>query len=183
MMTSLAELTYTFRWLERCRIADWLSSQEFCRFRNNLQTHLTTKGLVVHTSEPTPMIETAAYQCKHCNRLTNIVQRGQFLLAPAKCGGCGELGPFRLCMEVSEYVQSQMILLQIEAFSSLDVSGLLFCRLTVGRVDSVQVGDRIVVTGLVRAVVPSHVTYGKQLTCELELTADTVKVLPKETPK
>jgi DNA replicative helicase MCM subunit Mcm2 (Cdc46/Mcm family) len=182
-MTQLAALNYAFRWLERYRIAGWLSNQEFCSFRNNLQTHLTIKGLVIHTSEPTPLIERAAYQCKHCNTLTTIVQRGQFLLAPTNCEGCGESGPFRLCTEISEYVPSQTMLLQIDALSSSEVPHLLSCRLAAGRVNSVAVGARVVVKGLVCAVVPSYAQCGKQPTYELELTVDNVEILPKETPQ
>jgi len=178
-MTPIDDLEHTFQWLEKAYIAGWLSDVEFCRFRNTLHTYLCIKGTVQAVSPAKSLIDVAAYQCKHCGRLTHIVQKGQFLLAPSKCGNCDEIGPFRLCTERSKYVPAQAILLQIDASFDLDCPCLLRCQLRADIIDSAAVGDQVVLKGQVRVIVPNHLECGKSTPFELELTVDTIDILSK----
>lgn len=163
-------------WLEKCRAAGWLSNQEFCRFRNNLQGYLSIRGRVVYVAVVKPQIDLAAYKCKHCRSLNEIGQLGQFLLAPKDCGNCGKGGPFELCLDKSQYSQTQTLTLQIDA-DPPETPKLLRIRLIANMVNTIQTGDHIVITGSLCAVVPDYVAYGKQVTFELELTAHTIEVL------
>jgi replicative DNA helicase Mcm len=114
---------------------------------------IAVSGMVVRTSELRPMMTEAAWLCPS-GHLTYEVQDDLALKKPAKCELCGEIRNFELDRKHSRFIDFQVVRVQelpeelppgqLPQFFDVNVEGEI--------VNTARPGDRVVLTGVVRAV-------------------------------
>jgi replicative DNA helicase Mcm len=114
---------------------------------------IAVSGMVVRTSELRPMMTEAAWLCPS-GHLTYEVQDDLALKKPAKCELCGEIRNFELDKKHSRFIDFQVVRVQelpeelppgqLPQFFDVNVEGDI--------VNTARPGDRVVLTGIVRAV-------------------------------
>ena len=114
---------------------------------------IAVSGMVVRTSELRPMMTEAAWTCPS-GHLTYEVQEDLALKRPAKCELCGEVRNFELDRRHSRFIDFQVFRVQelpeelppgqLPQFFDVNVEGDI--------VNTARPGDRVVLTGVVRAV-------------------------------
>ena len=65
------------------------------------------EGWIHNTSDTSPRIVGAAFECQRCGTLTRIPQKNSDLQQPHECGGCERKGPFILNQNQSEFCDFQ----------------------------------------------------------------------------
>ena len=118
-----------------------------------LDKMLAVSGMVVRTSELRPLMTDAAWVCQS-GHLTFEPQEDMVLKRPAKCELCGDMRNFELDKKHSKYVDFQILRVQelpeelppgqLPQFFDVNVEGDI--------VNTARPGDRVVLTGIVRAV-------------------------------
>ncbi|EPY32245.1 minichromosome maintenance protein 4 (cell division control protein 54) [Angomonas deanei] len=113
------------------------------------------KGMVIRVSKIIPEIRVACFQCWHCQYIEHSVSgdRGR-VFEPTRCQHCGKQYSFRLQHHLSIYEDKQLVKLQESPEHVSDGETPISISLVVygNMVDAVVPGDRIVVTGIYRAV-------------------------------
>jgi DNA replicative helicase MCM subunit Mcm2 (Cdc46/Mcm family) len=114
---------------------------------------IAVSGMVVRTSELRPLMTEAAWVCPS-GHLTYEVQDDLALKKPAKCELCGEVRNFELDKKHSRFIDFQVVRVQelpeelppgqLPQFFDVNVEGDI--------VSTARPGDRVVLTGVVRAV-------------------------------
>ena len=114
---------------------------------------IAVSGMVVRTSELRPMMTEAAWLCPS-GHLTYEMQDDLALKKPAKCELCGEIRNFELDRRHSRFIDFQVVRVQelpeelppgqLPQFFDVNVEGDI--------VNTARPGDRVVLTGVVRAV-------------------------------
>lgn len=114
---------------------------------------ISISGMVVRTSELRPLMTEAAWVCPN-GHLTYEVQDDLALKKPAKCELCGEIRNFELDRRHSRFINFQVVRVQelpeelppgqLPQFFDVNVEGDI--------VNMARPGDRVVLTGVVRAV-------------------------------
>ncbi|MBI3860058.1 MAG: ATP-binding protein [Thaumarchaeota archaeon] len=114
---------------------------------------LAVAGMVVRTSELRPLMTEAAWVCQS-GHLTYQTQDEMALKRPPRCELCGELRNFELDRKKSRYIDFQVLRVQelpeelppgqLPQFFDVNVEGDI--------VNTARPGDRVVLTGVVRAV-------------------------------
>jgi len=114
---------------------------------------IAVSGMVVRTSELRPMMTEAAWLCPS-GHLTYETQDDLALKKPAKCELCGEIRNFELDRRHSRFIDFQVVRVQelpeelppgqLPQFFDVNVEGDI--------VNTARPGDRVVLTGVVRAV-------------------------------
>ncbi len=114
---------------------------------------IAISGMVVRTSELRPMMTEAAWLCPS-GHLTYEAQDDLALKKPAKCELCGEIRNFELDRRHSRFIDFQVVRVQelpeelppgqLPQFFDVNVEGDI--------VNTARPGDRVVLTGVVRAV-------------------------------
>ncbi len=114
---------------------------------------IAISGMVVRTSELRPMMTEGAWLCPS-GHLTYEVQDDMVLKKPAKCELCGEVRNFELDRRHSRFIDFQVVRVQelpeelppgqLPQFFDVNVEGDI--------VNTARPGDRVVLTGVVRAV-------------------------------
>jgi len=114
---------------------------------------IAISGMVVRTSELRPMMTEAAWLCPS-GHLTYEMQDDLALKRPPKCELCGEVRNFELDRRHSRFIDFQVVRVQelpeelppgqLPQFFDVNVEGDI--------VNSARPGDRVVLTGVVRAV-------------------------------
>jgi replicative DNA helicase Mcm len=114
---------------------------------------IAISGMVVRTSELRPMMTEAAWLCPS-GHLTYEVQDDLVLKRPPKCELCGETRNFELDRRHSRFIDFQVVRVQelpeelppgqLPQFFDVNVEGDI--------VNTARPGDRVVLTGVVRAV-------------------------------
>ena len=114
---------------------------------------IAVSGMVVRTSELRPLMTEAAWVCPS-GHLTYEQQDDLALKKPAKCELCGEVRNFELDKKHSRFVDFQVVRVQelpeelppgqLPQFFDVNVEGDI--------VNTARPGDRVVLTGIVRAV-------------------------------
>ncbi len=124
--------------------------------KDQLNTLILVAGMVTRTSELRPLAVNAAFRCSN-HHLTYVEQSGvsSTLKRPIKCEteGCGETRNFELDEKRTEFIDFQVIKIQEmpeelppgQLPQSFDVS------MTSDLVNTARPGDRIVLTGIVKA--------------------------------
>ena len=117
-----------------------------------LDKMIAVAGMVVRSSELRPLLVDAAFVCPN-GHVTKILQEGVTIKRPLKCDGCEEVRNLELDEKKSSFIDSQILRLQelpeelppgqLPRFFDVDVTGDI--------VNSARPGDRIVLTGVVRA--------------------------------
>ncbi len=118
-----------------------------------LDKMLSVAGMIVRTSELRPLMTEAAWTCQS-GHLTFQEQDDLMLKRPPRCEICGELRNFELDRKQSRYVDLQILRIQelpeelppgqLPQFFDVNVEGDI--------VNTARPGDRVVLTGVVRAV-------------------------------
>jgi replicative DNA helicase Mcm len=118
-----------------------------------LDRMLSVSGMVVRTSELRPLMTEAAWVCQN-GHVTFQNQDDLALKRPPKCDICGELRNFELERKQSRYIDFQILRIQelpeelppgqLPQFFDVNVEGDI--------VNTARPGDRVVLTGIVRAV-------------------------------
>jgi len=114
---------------------------------------IAVSGMVVRTSELRPMMTEAAWLCPS-GHLTYEMQDDLPLKRPAKCELCGEMRNFELDRKHSRFIDFQVVRVQelpeelppgqLPQFFDVNIEGDI--------VNMARPGDRVVLTGVVRAV-------------------------------
>ena len=114
---------------------------------------IAISGMVVRTSELRPMMTEAAWLCPS-GHLTYQEQDDMMLKRPPKCELCGEMRNFELDRRHSRFIDFQVIRIQelpeelppgqLPQFFDVNIEGDI--------VNTARPGDRVVMTGVVRAV-------------------------------
>ncbi len=146
---------------------------------------IMVEGIIVRATTVQPLVVNAVFKCRRCETKITIPQSGAFLTFPIRCSNpqCGRAGPFDFIQEESEFVDSQRIRIQEypeelppgQTPRSLDIQ-------LVGKdiVDIVRPGDRVYVVGIIRAEAPSYPRMGKLRAFNLEIEANYVESVGKE---
>jgi len=110
--------------------------------------YLAVAGQVQKQTEVKPKPVTAAFECQRCGTLTPIPQSDGDLQKPHECQGCERQGPFQLNREQSEWVDYQVIRLQLPPERARGSTGATVdVHLEDDLVGVVDVGDRATVAG------------------------------------
>jgi DNA replicative helicase MCM subunit Mcm2 (Cdc46/Mcm family) len=118
-----------------------------------LEKMISIAGMVVRTSELRPLMVEGAFVCPN-NHVTYQLQNDAILKRPIKCETCDETRNFELDRRLSRFIDFQILRIQelpeelppgqLPQFFDVNVEGDL--------VNTARPGDRVVLTGIVRAV-------------------------------
>src|SRR5579875_760230 len=138
-------------------------------------------GMVVRTSEIKPRVVIAAYACPN-EHITYVPQPTGSLKKPDKCSECNEGREFRLETKLSRFTDYQVIRLQElpEELPPCQLPQAIDAELLGDLVNRARPGDRIVITGIVRAEPESGIGAGRQSTFRTRLDANYIDVRGKE---
>lgn len=118
-----------------------------------LEKMISIAGMVVRTSELRPLMVEGAFTCPN-GHITYQVQNDAILKRPVKCETCDETRNFELDRRLSRFIDFQILRIQelpeelppgqLPQFFDVNVEGDI--------VNTARPGDRVVLTGIVRAV-------------------------------
>jgi replicative DNA helicase Mcm len=133
-------------------LTDPISLREVAKLQ--LNTLIMVRGMVVRTSELRPMAVRAAFRCQN-QHITYVEQSGLTLKRPVKCEteGCGENKNFELDDLKTEFIDFQVIRIQElpEELPPGQLPQTFDVNLVGDIVNSARPGDRITLTGIVKA--------------------------------
>ena len=124
--------------------------------KDQLNTLIMAAGMVTRTSELRPLAVNAAFRCAN-GHITRVAQTGSgnTLKRPIKCEteGCGETRNFELDEMKTEFIDFQVIKIQEmpEELPPGQLPQSFDVNMTGDIVNSARPGDRIVLTGIVKA--------------------------------
>jgi len=138
-------------------------------------------GMVVRTSEIKPRVVIAAFACPN-EHVTYVQQPTGNLKRPDKCSECNEGREFRLETKLSRFTDYQVIRLQElpEELPPGQLPQSIDAELLGDLVNRARPGDRIVITGIVRAEPESGIGAGRQSIFRTRLDANYIDVRGKE---
>jgi len=141
-------------------------------------------GILVRASSVKPLLVKAVFKCRRCGETQSIAQTGIFIRTPLGCANpdCRRIGPLDFVEEESTFINFQEVRIQ-EKPEDLPPGQLprsIDIRLIEDLVDVVRPGDRVSVTGIVRALQEVVPRRGKLRTFELYLDANYIDTLGKE---
>ncbi|HUI85879.1 MAG TPA: minichromosome maintenance protein MCM [Nitrososphaerales archaeon] len=118
-----------------------------------LDKMLAVAGMVVRTSELRPLMVEGAFVCPS-GHLTLQVQDDVAMKRPPKCELCGETRNFELDKKLSRFIDSQVIRIQElpEELPPGQLPQFFDVNLEGDVVNTARPGDRVVLTGILRAV-------------------------------
>jgi len=145
---------------------------------NEVGMFISVDGIVRRATDVRPQLVEGAYECQRCGEVMRFPQEGEKLREPHLCEGCEKRGPFKLLIDESVFIDFQKIHIQesldrlrggehpkqLQVFLEDDLTG------------SITPGDRIEVTGILRAVRKKRGSE-KLRVFEVFLEANSVKVL------
>jgi replicative DNA helicase Mcm len=119
---------------------------------SHLDKMIAVSGMVVRSSELRPLLTDGAFVCPN-GHVTRVLQLGVIIKRPLKCEGCEETRNLELDEKRSTFIDSQILRVQelpeelppgqLPRFFDVDVTGDI--------VNAARPGDRIVLSGVVRA--------------------------------
>ncbi len=149
----------------------------------HLGRFISVDGIVVRASQVKPYLTKAAFECRRCRATVHVDQKGLFMKGPTSCPRPGCRGKFLDFKEKeSSYVNSQEIRLQ-ERPEDLPPGQLprsMDVRVLEDLADVARPGDRVTVTGIVRAEQEYIGRKGRLRTFNLYMDANHVEVSGKE---
>lgn len=115
---------------------------------------VTVKGMTAKATRVLPEITEAVFECQRCGAWTRVEQSTEDFQEPHSCTGCENKGPFELDTQESEMVNSQIISVQEnpEGLRGGQTPESITVHLEDGLCATVAPGDRVTVTGVLRAV-------------------------------
>lgn len=160
---------------ERASLRD-VGSEHLGRF-------MTVDGIVVRSTQVKPYLVKAAFECRRCGAIVRIDQKGLFMRGPTSCTRPGCKSKFFDFKEKeSAYINSQEIRLQ-ERPEDLPPGQLprsMDVKLLEDLSDAARPGDRVSITGIVRAEQEYVGRKGRLRTFNLYMDANHVQVSGKE---
>jgi len=138
-------------------------------------------GIIVRASVAKPLLTKGHFQCRKCNSLSIVEQSGILMRGPGVCAHCRSK-VFEFMEKVSEYITSQEFMLQErpEDLPPGQLPRTFKIKLVGDLVDSARPGDRVTVTGIVKAQQEFISRKTRLRTFDLELEANYVDVLGKD---
>ncbi|MGQ9781288.1 MAG: LAGLIDADG family homing endonuclease [Nitrososphaeria archaeon] len=145
-----------------------------------LSNLVAVTGIVVRVSEVKPYLIEAAWICPN-NHLNMMPQRERILRKPAKCVECGAVDGFKLDELKCTYINYQVLRIQElpEELPPGQLPRQLDIRLYGDVVDVARPGDRVVVTGILKAEEEYSVRGSRLRTFNALLEGNHVEVLGK----
>ncbi|MEM3185896.1 MAG: LAGLIDADG family homing endonuclease [Conexivisphaerales archaeon] len=142
---------------------------------------VSISGMVVRTSEVKPRAVVAAFRDPQ-DHVTLVAQTGNLLRKPEKCAACDETRNFELDTRLSKFTDYQIIRLQElpEELPPGQLPQSIDAELLGDIVNRARPGDRIIITGIVRADPESSIGAGKQTVFRTRLETNHVDVRGKE---
>ncbi|MGZ4904298.1 MAG: minichromosome maintenance protein MCM [Halobacteriota archaeon] len=141
------------------------------------------EGIVRKATEVRPKLTEAGFECLSCGNITTVEQDEARFKEPAECSHriCRKKGPFKLNFIHSKFVDSQKIRLQEspEGLKGGEQPQMLDANVESTLAGRVFPGDRVVVTGLLRAAQRQHQNT-KSTTFDLYLDANSIEIEDKE---
>jgi DNA replicative helicase MCM subunit Mcm2 (Cdc46/Mcm family) len=140
-----------------------MSGGEILKIRDirskDISNTISVEGEVSIIKEIHPIWKTAAYMCDHCEFVMYLPVEGSKIGKPVHCENewCGNKYDFTLLEKKSSRTDSQQI--WIEELNTIDPRSLLV-HLEGDLVDTVNVKDKIIVTGVLKAHFKSTSTSG-----------------------
>lgn len=147
----------------------------------DLERFVAVRGMVVRTSELKPMVTKAMFRCSH-GHLTPVEQTGLVLRQPPKCIDCDEYRSLELDEKETEFIDYQVIRLQElpEELPPGQLPQAYDVNLTGDVVNTARPGDRVEVTGIVRAEPEYSQTARRLRLFHSRIDGNFVQVLGKE---
>jgi DNA replicative helicase MCM subunit Mcm2 (Cdc46/Mcm family) len=147
----------------------------------HLDKLVSINGMVVRTSEIKPRALIAAFICPK-EHVTFIEQETNSLKKPDRCADCTETKEFKLDTKLSRFTDYQVLRLQElpEELPPGQLPQSIDAELLGDLVNKARPGDRIIITGIVRAEPESGFGAGRQTTFRTSLDANYVDVRGKE---
>jgi replicative DNA helicase Mcm len=139
---------------------------------------IAISGMVVRTSELRPLMTEAAWVCPS-GHLTYEEQDDLALKRPAKCELCGEIRNFELDRKHSRFIDFQVVRVQ-ELPEELPPGQFFDVNVEGDIVNTARPGDRVVLTGVVRAVPDYSVGQVKTRLFKSQIDCNQVEVKGKE---
>ncbi|MGZ4937954.1 MAG: minichromosome maintenance protein MCM [Halobacteriota archaeon] len=152
--------------------------------RSNHVGKLTSiEGIVRKATEVRPKLTEAGFECLNCGNITTVEQDEAKFKEPTECSHriCRKKGPFKLNFTHSKFVDAQKIRLQEspEGLKGGEQPQMLDANVEAMLAGRVFPGDRVVVTGLLRAAQRQYQNT-KSTTFDLFLDANSIEVEDKE---
>ncbi|MFH0849214.1 MAG: minichromosome maintenance protein MCM [archaeon] len=141
-------------------------------------------GIVVRSTPVKPLVVSAAFKCRRCGNTTLVDQVGPMMRGPGLCPSCRAPNPsYDLLTDESTYVNYQELRLQErpEDLPPGQLPRATDVKVVEDLVDSARPGDRVSVTGVVRAQQELVGTRGRLRTFDMFLDANFLDVIGKET--
>lgn len=110
-------------------------------------------GIIVRTSDIKPLAIEAAFRCGKCNEITRVEQEKIILKRPKRCESCDESRDFELLEKETTFIDYQVIRMQElpEELPAGQLPQSFDVTLERDLVNVTRPGDRIILTGIVRA--------------------------------
>jgi len=142
---------------------------------------LLLDGIIVRATPVRPLITRAAFQCRKCNSITYVDQLGLLMRGPGLCGRCRSK-VFDFAEKQSTFVNSQELRMQErpEDLPPGQLPRAMDVKLNEDLVDVARPGDRVSLTGIVRAQQEVLSRKTRLRTFELFLDANHIDVAGKE---
>ena len=115
---------------------------------------IQVEGIITRVSEVKPFVEKAVFVCKDCgNEMVRLQRPYENLVKPAKCDACGSKN-IELDVEKSRFINFQSFRLQDrpESLKGGQMPRFVDAILLDDLVDTALPGDRVLVTGILRAI-------------------------------
>lgn len=119
----------------------------------DISTLVAIRGMVIRASNIIPDIQRAMYRCTRCNAIADVLISFGRIDEPRRCNSCHTRDSFTLIHSRSTFSDKQMVRLQ-EAPESIpkgDTPATFTLVMYDSLVDFVKPGDRVEVTGILRA--------------------------------
>ena len=138
-------------------------------------------GIIVRATPVKPLLVEAVFQCK-CGAENRVPQQGSFIRPPMGCESCGRTVGFELIPEKSKFIDYQELRVQErpEDLPPGQLPRYVEVYLEDDLVDKARPGDRVTITGVVRARPETLPGRGKLRTFSTAIEANHVEVVGKE---
>ncbi len=146
-----------------------------------LDKMIAFSGMVVRTSELRPLLEDGAFVCPN-EHVTMVAQDGVMIKRPVKCESCSESRSLELDQKKSRFIDSQSMRVQelpeelppgqLPRFFEVDLEGDV--------VNTARPGDRVILTGVVRAEPDMTPGQARTRTFRSKVESNYIEILGKE---
>ncbi len=140
-------------------------------------------GIVVRATPVRPLLIEAAFKCRGCDKITSRPQQGNFVRLPLRCESCQRVSGFELIVEKSTLLDSQEFRVQErpEELPPGQLPRFIEVSALDDSVDVARPGDRVRVTGIVRAKPEFIPGKGRLRVFNIYLDANHIETVGKET--